>query len=76
VVGETITYRRRTGGWWWWVADLDKRLAVLGRHVHEGVPLSRGAADAGVPVRTARRWRAAYEADGAAGLARMSPYWP
>lgn len=53
------------------MADLDKRLAVLGPHVHEGVPLSR-AADAGVPIRTARRWRAAYEADGATGLARVS----
>ncbi len=54
------------------MADLEKRLAVLGPHVHEGVPLSRAAADAGVPARTARRWRAAYEADGATGLARVS----
>ena len=34
------------------------------------MPLSRAAADVGVPIRTARRWRAAYEADGATGLAR------
>jgi putative transposase len=54
------------------VADLDRRLAVLGLHVHEGVPLSHAAADAGVPVRTARRWLTAYEADGADGLARIS----
>jgi len=45
----------------------------LGPHVHEGVPRSRAAADAGVPARTARRWLTAYEAEGAAGLARHLP---
>ncbi len=68
--GSVITSR---DGRWWWVADMDKRLAVLGPHVHEGgcrwtvLPLLRG-----LPVRTARRWLRAYEADGAAGLARVS----
>jgi len=31
--GSVITSR---DGRWWWVADMDKRLAVLGPHVHEG----------------------------------------
>src|SRR6478736_1263093 len=35
----------------------------------EGVPLTRAAAASGVPVRTARRWLAAYRAGGLAGLA-------
>jgi len=44
--GSVITSR---DGRWWWVADMDKRLAVLGPHVHEGgVSLDRAAAVAGV----------------------------
>ena len=43
---------------------------VLGPHVFDGVPLTRAAAAAAVPLRTAQRWLAAYKADGAAGLAR------
>jgi hypothetical protein len=35
----------------------------------EGVPLTRAAAAPGVPVRTARRWLAAYRSCGLAGLA-------
>jgi hypothetical protein len=38
---------------------LEERLAVLGPHVHDGVPLSVAAKRAGVPLRTARRWLAA-----------------
>ena len=34
--------------------------------------MSEAAAAAGVPERTARRWLAAYEADGAAGLVRSA----
>jgi len=34
----------------------------------KGVPLVEAADRAGVPLRTARRWLAAYKADGAAGL--------
>jgi len=45
---------------------------VLGPHVHDGVPLSWAAAAAGVPARTARRRRAAYEAEGSAGLVRAA----
>ncbi|HZM68399.1 MAG TPA: Mu transposase C-terminal domain-containing protein [Nakamurella sp.] len=54
------------------MADLEQRLAVLGPHVHDGVPLSLAAAAAGVPARTARRWRAAYEAEGSDGLVRAA----
>ena len=50
--------------------DLEERLAVLGPHLHDGVPLSVAARRAGVPLRTARRWLAVYLADGAAGLSR------
>ena len=45
-------------------------MSVLGPHVFDGVPLTRAAAAAAVPLRTAQRWLAAYEADGATGLAR------
>jgi putative transposase len=71
-VGAIIAHQCRHRGRWWCVADLEKRLTVLGPHLHEGVPLTRAAADAGVPARTARRWLTAYEADGANGLARSS----
>lgn len=49
--------------------DFDERLAVLGPRIHDGVPLAV-AARGGVPVRTAFRWLAAYQADGAVGLSR------
>lgn len=45
------------------------RLEVLAPHLHEGVPVTRAAAAAGVPLRTARRWLSAYRARGLAGLA-------
>ena len=51
---------------------LEERLAVLGPCLHDGVPLVVAAERAGVPLRTARRWLAAYRADGAAGLSRSS----
>lgn len=38
--------------------------------LEENVPLTQLARDAGVPVRTARRWLAAYRRDGLVGLAR------
>ncbi|MFE5837271.1 helix-turn-helix domain-containing protein [Arthrobacter sp. NPDC056493] len=44
------------------------RLEVLAPHLHEGVPVTRAAAAAGVPLRTARRWLSAYRARGLAGL--------
>lgn len=49
-------------------SELDRRMAVLSPHLYDGVPLSVAAKDAGVPLRTARRWLAAYRADGTAGL--------
>jgi len=47
------------------VSERVRRMAVLGPHVFDGVPLARAAADAGVPRRTAARWLLAYRADGA-----------
>ena len=49
-----------------------ERLAVLRPHLQDGVPLTRVAAEAGVPVRTLRRWLAAYRAAGPAGLRRAT----
>ena len=51
-------------------AEVAKRVAVLRPHLIDGVPLARIATDAGIPIRTARRWIARYRADGPAGLAR------
>ena len=51
-------------------SDAERRMQVLGPHVFDAVPLTRAAAAAGVPVRTAERWLVAYAADGAAGLER------
>ena len=49
-------------------AVVAKRMAVLRPHLIDGVPLARVAADAGIPIRTARRWIARYRADGPAEL--------
>ncbi|MCD2135923.1 Mu transposase C-terminal domain-containing protein [Rhodococcus qingshengii] len=46
------------------------REAIMHRHLDDGVPLTTVAAEAGVPIRTARRWLAAYRAGGQAGLHR------
>ena len=51
--------------------DMEQRLAVLQPHLFEGVPLPAVAQQAGVPLRTARRWLAAYRTDGADGLTRV-----
>lgn len=51
-------------------AEVAKRMAVLRPHLHDAVPLVDAAGQAGVPIRTARRWLARYHADGPAGLAR------
>ena len=51
-------------------SSLEGRMAVLGPHVFDGVPLMRAAKRAGVPLRTAQRWLAAYQAGGAVGLSR------
>ena len=46
------------------VSERERRMAVLGPHVFDRVPLVEAAADAGVPLRTAERWLANYLADG------------
>ena len=52
-------------------AEAMARFAVLRPHIEDDVPLTRAARDAGVPLRTARRWLARFRQDGVAGLARM-----
>ncbi len=44
------------------------RFGVLRPHLEEGVPLTRAAQEAGVPLRTAQRWLGRYRKDGLAGL--------
>jgi putative transposase len=46
------------------------RFAVLQPHLEGDVPLARVAREAGVPLRTARRWLRRYRADGLPGLTR------
>jgi putative transposase len=46
------------------------RWMVLRPTVEDGVPLTRSAAHAGVPISTARRWLARYRCEGLVGLAR------
>jgi len=45
-------------------------MTVLDPHLHDGIPLTVAAQRAGVPLRTARRWLAAYKSTGAQGLSR------
>ena len=45
------------------------RLTFLGTHLHDGVPLASAARNAGVPIRTARRWLARFRNAGPVGLA-------
>ena len=47
---------------------LDERMAVLGPHLFDGVPLTQAAERAGVPLRSAYRWLASYRVSGSAGL--------
>jgi putative transposase len=46
------------------------RWLAIAPTVEEGVPLTRAAAHAGVPISTARRWLKRYRQDGLSGLAR------
>lgn len=46
------------------------RFALLRPCLEDGVPQTRLAADHGIPLRTLRRWMAAYRQHGLAGLAR------
>jgi putative transposase len=45
-----------------------RRYEILRPHLDEGVPLSRAAAQAGVPLSTAQRWLHRYRSSGLAGL--------
>jgi putative transposase len=58
-----------------WVQAM-ARLAVLRPHLDDDVPLTRTAAAAGVPLRTAQRWLARFRRDGLAGLTRASRRMP
>lgn len=49
-----------------------ERFAVLRPHIEEGVPLTRAAADDGVPLRSARRWLARYRSGGLPVLGRQA----
>ncbi len=51
-------------------AEAMTRFAVLQPHLEEGVPLTRAAGEAGIPVRTVERWLARYRQGGLASLAR------
>lgn len=50
--------------------EVAKRMAVLRPNLMDGVPLAKLAAEAGISIRTIRRWIARYRTDGPAGLAR------
>jgi putative transposase len=51
-------------------AEAHRRWLVLRAHLEDGVPLTRVAAQAGIPHRTLQRWLARYQASGLAGLGR------
>ena len=64
------------------VHEAAKRLAVLRPYLDGDAPLARAPADAGVPLRTARRWLARYREAGPAdrnvpisARARSRPTW-
>jgi putative transposase len=46
------------------------RFAVLRPHLHEDIPLSEAARDAGIPLRSVQRWLARYRVAGLVGLVR------
>jgi len=47
-----------------------RRWRLLQPHVEEGVPLTRAAAAAGIPLRSAQSWLTRYRAEGLVGLVR------
>ena len=53
-------------------AEAHRRWLVLRAHLEDGVPLTRVAAQSGIPHRTLQRWLARYRAGGLAGLGRAS----
>jgi len=52
--------------------EIRQKWGLVHRHLHDNVPLTRAAADAGVPLRTARRWLSRYRESGPSGLRRAS----
>ena len=52
--------------------EAHRRWLVLRAHLQDGVPLSRVAAQSGIPHRTLQRWLARYRAGGLAGLGRAA----
>ena len=53
-------------------AEAHRRWLVLRAHLEDGVPLTRVAAQCGIPHRTLQRWLARYRAGGLAGLGRAA----
>ena len=53
-------------------AEALRRWEVLRAHLEDGVPLTRVAAQSGIPHRTLQRWLARYRAGGLAGLGRAA----
>ncbi len=51
-------------------AEAHRRWLVLRAHLEDRVPLTRVAAESGIPHRTLQRWLARYQAGGLAGLGR------
>jgi transposase-like protein len=51
-------------------AEAHRRWLVLRAHLEDGVPLTRVAAQCGIPRQTLQRWLARYQAGGLAGLGR------
>ena len=51
-------------------AEALRRWLILRAHLEDGVPLTRVAAQSGIPHRTLQRWLARYRAGGLAGLGR------
>ncbi|BCW69149.1 helix-turn-helix domain-containing protein [Arthrobacter sp. NicSoilB8] len=51
----------------------EDRAVLLRRHLDEGIPLTRLAAEAGIPVRTLRRWRSRYRDGGTVASLQRAP---
>ena len=53
-------------------AEAHRRWLALRAHLEDGVPLTRVAAQSGIPHRTLQRWLARYRAGGLAGLGQAA----
>lgn len=51
----------------------DAKAALVRQHLDDGVPLTRLAEAAGLPVRTVRRWAATYRTDPTTAVLRRQP---